>query len=116
MVHRISTASLSTPASPRLCTPFNIQKLGSTIYVTYAGAGHRKHDDVAGAGHGFVSVFDSTVPSLARVCQAGTLNRPGGSRWRRTSFGSIAGDLLVGNFGDGRINVFNLATDSFWVS
>ena len=44
----------------------------------------------------------------------GTLNVPWGLAIAPSSFGKFAGDLLVGNFGDGTINAFNLlANDTF---
>jgi len=100
------------PATPSGYAPFNIRKLGNTIYVTYALQDGAKHDDVAGAGHGFVSAFDSNGNFLGRVGSQGALNSPWGLALAPTSFGSIAGDLLVGNFGDGHISVFNQA-DTF---
>jgi uncharacterized protein (TIGR03118 family) len=93
--------------------PFNIQKLGNTIYVNYALQDGAKHDDVAGAGHGFVSAFDLNGNFLGRVGSQGALNSPWGLALAPASFGSIAGDLLVGNFGDGHISIFNQATNTF---
>jgi uncharacterized protein (TIGR03118 family) len=37
----------------------------------------------------------------------GTLNSPWGLAIAPSGFGSLTGDLLVGNFGDGHINVFS---------
>jgi uncharacterized protein (TIGR03118 family) len=87
--------------------PFNVQRLGNTIYVTYALQDADKHDDMKGAGHGFVSAFNLDGTFIGRVGSMGTLNSPWGLAIAPTSFGSIAGDLLVGNFGDGHINIFN---------
>ena len=67
-----------------------------------------KHDDVARAHHGIVSAFDLQGDFLGRIRSMGALNWP----WRlaiiSASFGSFGGDLLVGNFGDAMIDVFNL--------
>ena len=61
-----------------------------------------------------MSVFDTQGNFLGRVAgPGGTLNAPWGMAIAPTSFGSFAGDLLVGNFGDGTINAFNLTTDTF---
>ena len=60
-----------------------------------------------GAGHGFVSAFDLQGNFQGRIGSMGTLNSPWGLAIAPSSFGSFAGDLLVGNFGDGTINVFN---------
>jgi uncharacterized protein (TIGR03118 family) len=87
--------------------PFNIQLLGNRIYVTYALQDSAKHDDDAGPGHGFVSAFDLQGNFLGRIGTMGTLNSPWGMVIAPKSFGAFAGDLLVGNFGDGTINAFS---------
>jgi uncharacterized protein (TIGR03118 family) len=43
----------------------------------------------------------------------GTLNSPWGLALAPNSFGAYAGDLLVGNFGDGSISAFDLSTNTF---
>jgi uncharacterized protein (TIGR03118 family) len=85
--------------------PFNISKLGNTIYVTYALQNGK--DDMPGPGHGFVTAFDANGVLLGRIGTMGTLNAPWGLAIAPNGFGSLAGDLLVGNFGDGRINIFS---------
>lgn len=93
--------------------PFNVQNVGGTLYVTYAVRNPVTGDDVAGPGNGLVDAFDLQGNFLARVGSNGTLNSPWGLAQAPMSFGAIAGDLLVGNFGDGRINVFDLSSDAF---
>jgi uncharacterized protein (TIGR03118 family) len=100
------------PGIPSGFAPFNIQNLNNKIYVTYALVGPTG-DDLAGAGNGFVAVFDTNGNFLGRVGSNGTLNSPWGLALAPASFGALAGDLLVGNFGDGTINVFDLGTNSF---
>jgi len=95
------------PGLPAGYAPFNIQLLGNTMYVTYALQAANKTDDDPGAGHGFVSAFDVQGNFEGRIASQGTLDSPWGLAIAPSSFGSIAGDLLVGNFGDGRINVFS---------
>ena len=97
------------PAIPAGFAPFNVQNLGGTIYVTYAVVGSGG-DDVAGPGNGIVSAFDLQGNFLGRIATGGTLNSPWGLAIAPASFGSLAGDLLVGNFGDGRIGAFDLST------
>ena len=72
-----------------------------------------KHDDVAGAGHGFVDEFDLQGHLLHRVASGGVLNSPWGLAIATSGFGQFSNDLLVGNFGDGTINVFNPKNDHF---
>jgi uncharacterized protein (TIGR03118 family) len=95
------------PNTPSGYAPFNVQTLGDKIYVTYALQDSAKHDDDPGAGHGFVTAFDQQGVFLGRIGSMGTLNSPWGLAIAPSSFGDFAGDLLVGNFGDGMINVFN---------
>jgi uncharacterized protein (TIGR03118 family) len=106
-------ATFTDPGLPSGYAPFNIQNLGGKLYVTYALQDASKHDDAPGAGHGIVSVFDTQGNFLGRVGTGGTLDSPWGLAIAPSSFGPFAGDLLVGNFGDGRINAFDLLTDTF---
>jgi uncharacterized protein (TIGR03118 family) len=97
-------------AIPAGFAPFNIQNLGGSLYVTYAKQDSARHDDVAGAGNGYVDVFDLNGLLLQRLVMAGPLNSPWGLALAPASFGDFAGSLLVGNFGDGAINAFDPAT------
>jgi uncharacterized protein (TIGR03118 family) len=94
--------------------PFNVQNLGGTLYVTYALQNAAKHDDVAGAGHGYVDAFnlDGTFKSRL-VSLGGAIDSPWGLDIAPGGFKSLAGDLLVGNFGDGTISAFNPTTGAF---
>jgi uncharacterized protein (TIGR03118 family) len=87
--------------------PFNVQNIGGILYVTYALQNGSKHDDVAGLGNGFVDAFTTAGVMLGRIGSNGLLNSPWGLAVAPAGFGSIGGDLLVGNFGDGHINVFS---------
>ena len=104
--------NFTDPNLPAGFAPFNIQKIGNELYVTYALVG-ANGDDVAGPGNGFVSAFDLQGNFLGRVASQGSLNSPWGLALAPASFGQFAGDLLVGNFGDGHINVFDPSTDAF---
>jgi uncharacterized protein (TIGR03118 family) len=98
------------PALPSGYAPFNVQNLNGTLYVTYAVQDAMKHDEVAGAGQGIVDSFDLQGNFVARVAAGGTLNAPWGIAIAPSSFGAMAGNLLVGNFGDGRITAFDATT------
>lgn len=104
--------SFTDPNIPSGFAPFNIQNLGDTLYVTYAKVGP-DGDDESGPGNGFVDAFDLQGNFLARVGSNGTLDSPWGLAIAPASFGAFAGDLLVGNFGDGHINVFDTSNDTF---
>jgi uncharacterized protein (TIGR03118 family) len=86
--------------------PFNIQNLGGKLYVTYAKRGPTG-DDVAGLGHGFVDVYSTTGHLLQRLVSRGRLDSPWGLQIAPAGFGRFGGDLLVGNFGNGRINAYS---------
>jgi len=101
-------AAFTDPDLPAGYAPFGIRALGGVIYVTYALQDDEKEDDVAGVGHGFVDAFDLDGNLLHRVASMGRLNSPWGLAMAPAdSFGKFAGDLLVGNFGDGGINAFD---------
>jgi uncharacterized protein (TIGR03118 family) len=96
-------------AIPPGFAPFNIANFGGKIYVTYAKQDAEKHDDVAGAGNGYVDVFDGSGNLLTHLISAGPLNSPWGMQMAPATFGQFGGALLVGNFGDGTINAFDPA-------
>jgi uncharacterized protein (TIGR03118 family) len=84
--------------------PFGIQSIDGDLIVTYALQNAAKHDDVSGPGHGFVDKFDTDGNFLARLATKGGLKSPWGVARASSAFGMFAGDLLVGNFGNGWIN------------
>jgi uncharacterized protein (TIGR03118 family) len=99
---------------PNQCfAPFGIRNIGGRLYVTYALQDAAHHDDHAGPGNGFVDVFDTEGHLLRRFASQGTLNSPWGLTLTPRDFGPFSNDLLVGNFGDGHINVFNPQTGAF---
>ena len=87
--------------------PFGIQLLGGKLYVSYAKQDAAKHDDVAGLGNGFVDVYTTSGVLQRRLIGRGALNSPWGMVLAPASFGAFAGDLLVGNFGDGLIHAYD---------
>jgi len=104
-------APFADPKLPKGFAPFGIQALGDSIFVTYAKQDAAKHDDVAGAGAGYVDQFTTDGRLVARVASGGRKNAPPNAPWglamAPADFGPFGGDLLVGNFGDGRIHAFN---------
>jgi len=86
--------------------PFGIQTIGDRVFVTYAKQDADAKDEIAGQSLGFVDVFSTAGDLLGRVAQHGQLNAPWGLALAPSSFGRFAGDLLVGNFGDGQINAY----------
>jgi len=98
---------------PHHYAPFGIQAIGDRIFVAYAKQG-KGDDEAAGHGRGAVDVFDTAGNLLARVARHGRLNAPWGLAMAPANFGKFSGDLLVGNFGDGRISAFEEKPNGHW--
>jgi len=101
------------PTIPAGFAPFNIRNINGELFVTYAKQDGARHDDVAGPGNGFVNVFDTNGVFLRRFASAGTLNSPWGVVHAPAGFGAFSNQVLIGNFGDGRINAFDPASGAF---
>jgi uncharacterized protein (TIGR03118 family) len=95
------------PAIPAHYAPFGIENIDGNLFVSYALQNAEMHDDVAGPGHGFIDVFDTDGHLLQRFASRGPLNSPWGMTRASFAFGRFSGDILIGNFGNGKINVFN---------
>ncbi len=87
--------------------PFNIAAINKQLYVSYALQNGAKHDDVAGPRHGFVDIYGTDGTLVSHFASKGALDSPWGMVQAPASFGQFAGDILVGNFGNGRISAFN---------
>ncbi len=99
---------------PNQCyAPFGIQNISGNLYVTFALQNAEKHDDVAGPAHGFVDVFDTSGNLIRQLILHGRLNSPWGLTHAPADFGRFSNALLVGNFGNGRINAYDLNTGEF---
>ena len=101
------SGNFTDPNLPAGFAPFGIQNINGTLYVTYALQDENAHDDVAGPGNGFVDAYDLNGNFIQRVASAGELNSPWGLALAPAGFGRFSGDLLVGNFGNGRIHAFD---------
>lgn len=104
--------SFTDSKMPSNYSPFNVKAFGDYIVVTYAETDAVRHDDVAGKGHGFVDVFKTDGTLVRRLARHGALNSPWGIEVAPRGFGKLSGKLLIGNFGDGRINAFDWDGDS----
>lgn len=96
------------PNIPAGFAPFNIRYIGGMLYVCYAKQkGPDNMDDQAGQGNGYVDIFKTDGSFVSRFASQGTLNSPWGIVGAGTDFGlGLLQPILIGNFGDGRINVF----------
>jgi uncharacterized protein (TIGR03118 family) len=101
------------PNLPAGYAPFNDKVINGELYVTYAVQDAAKHDDVAGLGNGLVDIFNLNGTFDERLISHGLLDSPWGMQIAPSSFGSFAGDLLVGNFRNGMINAYNATTGAF---
>src|SRR5512132_677 len=101
------SGNFTDPGLPAGFAPFGIQTIGNTLYVTYALQDADAEDDVAEQGNGFFDSYDLDGNLIQRVASAGELNSPWGLALAPEGFGRFSGDLLVGNFGNGRIHAFD---------
>ena len=99
--------SFTDTSLPKKYAPFNIMDVNGTIYVSFAERDRAHHDEIDGPGLGYVDVFNTSGQLQKQLVAQGALNAPWGLGIAPSSFGSFSNDLLVGNFGDGKINVYD---------
>ena len=104
---------------PASYVPFNIQYLEGLLYVAYAELiqpddpvydPSEPYVERTCPGCGFVTVFDQRGLHIRTLEARGRLNAPWGMAVAPANFGTFSRALLVGNFGDGTIVGFDLAT------
>jgi uncharacterized protein (TIGR03118 family) len=95
---------------PAHYAPFNVAQIRDHVFITYAKQDAARHDDAAGPGRGFIDEYTRYGALIRRFSSRGTLNSPWGMVVAPRTWGALAGRLLVGNFGDGRIHAFSLRT------
>ena len=103
----LAGGTFTDPALPAGYAPHGVHVIGSNVYVAYAAQDAPKHDPMIGAGLGIIDVFSNGGAFMQRLATGGTLNAPWGVVQASANFGSFSNDLLVGNFGDGTINVYD---------
>jgi uncharacterized protein (TIGR03118 family) len=119
--HPIATAGTFTdPGNPKVPSPgtpgyapFNVQNFNNTLFVTYALQDAAQHDDFSAPGTGFVDEYTTSGVFIKRLITGGALDSPWGLAMAPSTFGKFANDLLVGNFGNSRINAFDPTTGAF---
>ena len=108
-----TTFTFADPSIPAGYAPFGIQAIASSagavqIYVTYAQQqGPDNHDNANGAGLGYVDVYDTNGALIKQLVASGALNAPWGIALAPSDFGTLSNALLIGNFGDGKINAYD---------
>lgn len=105
--------AFTDPAIPAGFAPFNIQNLNGSLYVAYAKQNGQHHDDLPGAGNGYLDIYDLNGLLLRRLVSGGPLNSPWGMAISPPDFGDFGAALLAGNFGDGAINAFDPLSGKF---
>jgi uncharacterized protein (TIGR03118 family) len=107
------SGSFTDPTLPAGYSPYNIQNIGGKLYVEYAKVDPVTHMPTTTANTGVVSVFDANGNFLQRLVTNTDLDSPWGITQAPATFGSLGGDILVGNFGDGTISAFDPTTGIF---
>jgi uncharacterized protein (TIGR03118 family) len=102
---KLAPGQFRDPQLPPGFLPFNTQALNGDIFVTYDKADPATHRQAVGAGLGVVDEFSTDGRLISRIASGGALNAPWGMAIAPRGWGAAAGSLLVGNFGDGRINI-----------
>jgi uncharacterized protein (TIGR03118 family) len=98
------------PNLPKGFAPFGIQTIGSSVFVTYAIQAPNG-DEIDRNGAGIVDEYDLDGTFLQRVATRGFLNAPWGLALAPAGWGHAGGDLLIGNFGNGKIHAFTEQPD-----
>jgi uncharacterized protein (TIGR03118 family) len=111
----LHNTGFTDPALHDHFAPFNVQVIGNRVFVAYARQDADAEDELAGQGRGFVDVYDLSGNLLGGIDGHGQLNAPWGLALASSSFGTFAGDLLVGNFGDGHINAYREVSPNTFV-
>jgi uncharacterized protein (TIGR03118 family) len=87
--------------------PFNIRNIDGKLFVTYAKhLAPENEDDQKGPGNGYVDIYSAKGELLKRFASGGPLNSPWGIVPTAPGFFKEPNTILIGNFGDGRINVY----------
>jgi uncharacterized protein (TIGR03118 family) len=102
--------SFTDPSLPAGFAPFGIHNIGGHLFVTFAKQDADKHDDVSRPANGFVDEFAPNGDLIRRFVSRGQLDSPWAVTLAPPTFGVFGGDILVGNFGNGRINAYDPLT------
>jgi len=107
--------SFTDPTLPAGYGPFSIHAIGGQLFVAYAKQKPAPNNDEeqAGAGLGYVDIFSPNGTTMVRFASNGNLNAPWGVAVAPAGFGAFSGDILIGNFGDGRIGAYDPTTGAF---
>ena len=106
--------TFTDPTLPAGYVPFSVHTIGTQVFVAYALRSATTGGPTSAPGDGLVNIFDTSGNFVAHAVTTGSnLNAPWGVAVAPTTFGVFGGDILVGNFGDGVINVFDPKTFAY---
>jgi uncharacterized protein (TIGR03118 family) len=108
-----SAGGFIDPSLPAGYSPYNVQNIGGKLYVEYAKVDPVTHMPTTTANTGIVSVFDANGNFLQRLVTNTGLDSPWGITQAPATFGSLGGDILVGNFGNGTISAYDSVSGAF---
>lgn len=101
----LGAGAFTDPNVPAGYTPYGIQSVGSTIYVTFSPP--------PPATGGYVDAFSTSGKLLLTLQNGKWFDEPWGIAQAPTNFGAFSGAILVGNTGSGQIDAFNPSTGKF---
>ncbi|AYV81898.1 MAG: TIGR03118 family protein [Harvfovirus sp.] len=94
---------------PRGYIVFNVVAINGLLFVPYAKGLSVSPFYQTGAGLGFIAVYDSNGVYIKTIIGVGDhLNAPYSLTIAPENFGKFSGKLLVGNFGAGKINAWDI--------
>lgn len=105
--------AFTDPAIPKEFHPFNVQAIDGKLYVTFAHSQAGSIDELHGPGQGFVDVFTMDGRLDHRLKWGTYFNAPWGIAAAPANFGTFSNDVLVGEFGSGKIAAFDATSGDF---
>jgi uncharacterized protein (TIGR03118 family) len=105
----LGSSSFVDPNLPANYVPYNIQLIGSQLYVTYVIYDSMGNETPSGV----VDIFNTNGAFVSRFSSGGPLDAPWGITLAPSGFGQFGGDILIGNFLNGEINAFNSTTGAY---
>jgi len=102
--------AFTDPSIPKGYVPWNVQNVNGEIAVSYVKANSTGTFATTGKGTGIVDLFSAKGVLEEQLARGGNLNAPWAVTVAPKTWGSLAGDVLVGNFGDGRILAYATST------
>jgi len=107
----LTTSAFHDPEIPAGYAPFNVQNVTGNIAVAFAKQDAAAHDEVDGAGNGYVDIFTPEGTLVLRLHHGQWMNAPWAVTLAPADFGKPGKKFLVGNFGSGEIAAFNDSGD-----